>query len=305
MRYDHEKGCYLFPVSVNISVTEKCSLRCPYCFQDYSQASELDPLIIYSYLDQLAFLGTRHVQFSGGEPILYEPLLDVISYAKNKGFTTRIATSGVGMNTTLARQLKQVGLDYCHVSLNGSSAQIHEITRNCFDETMAAIELLAQEQIPLVINWVAYHSNIQDLPNIINLAKKYGVIYISVLVNKRNHSKVLIDPLTAEDITILRRIHKENSDYLRMESCFDEFLSDWPGKSIDCGCRAGRFYMAISAQNEFSPCPHAIKSKSEGSILKYWYEDEKLNRMRKELKNRNADEGKDIPYLAPCMKLVE
>ena len=43
------------------------------------------------------------------------------------------------------------------------------------------------------------------------------------------------------------------------------------------GCRAGTFYMAISAKGDFMPCPHLIDTGEKYlSIKEYWNKDRKL-----------------------------
>lgn len=41
-----------------------------------------------------------------------------------------ISTSGVTITEESARKLKKAGLDCCYISLNGSTAEVHEITRD-------------------------------------------------------------------------------------------------------------------------------------------------------------------------------
>ncbi|MDU6263294.1 MAG: radical SAM protein [Anaerocolumna aminovalerica] len=120
-------------------------------------------------------------------------LTKVILYAKEKGLKTRISTSGVGLTDQMAQQLKNVRLDYCLLSLNGSKEHIHKLSRSGFDETIKALHILSDAYIPTSINWVANHGNVSDLPKLINLAKSNDVKYISLLSNKKSNSdKALI-----------------------------------------------------------------------------------------------------------------
>lgn len=308
MKYDRKRGCNNVPFGVNIFITEKCPLKCPMCFQPYSEKAELELNAVYAYLDELSSLGTKYVQFSGGEPLSYIQLPQVILYAKEKGLTTRISTSGVGLTNQMAEQLKKVGLDYCHLSLNGSKAHIHELVRSGFNETMRALDILSNTYIPVSINWVANHSNVLDLPNLISLAKSYNVKYINLLSNKKNNSGKMLFPLSCEDLYSLKQYWHEYADYLVIESCFYQLMNLIKGnkaKSIEQGCRAGRFYMAISARNEFSPCQHLSTSqKSVISIYEYWNNDAELISMRQMLKlNQQAGCQSSIckEYCTSCL----
>lgn len=279
----------MVPFSVNISITEKCPLKCPFCFQPYGEKAELDINTIYDYLDELSLLGTKYVQFSGGEPLTYKNLAKAIAYAKERGLRTRISTSGVLLTYQIAELLKDAGLDCCHISLNGSKECIHEKTRSGFNETIKALHILSDSQITASINWVANHENVHDLPNLITLGKTYNVKNITLLANKHNNKNKILYPLTFEDLCELKQYWVEYSDYLVIESCFyqlNNLIKSKKSKSIEHGCRAGRFYMAISARNEFLPCPHVnIPQKNIASIEEYWNYNEELNSMRQILKS--------------------
>ena len=130
IRFRKEKGYSTAPYSVNISLTEKCPLRCPFCFHKYENCHELDFQTVCNYIDELTVLGTAQVQFSGGEPLLYSNLLKIISYSHLRGLRTVMSTSGMGLSEKMAAELKTSGLDCCYISLNGSREKIHQLTRD-------------------------------------------------------------------------------------------------------------------------------------------------------------------------------
>lgn len=269
---------YNAPYSVNISVTEKCPLKCPICFREYGKRYELEPRSIYKYIDELALLGTKQVQFSGGEPLVYPYLVEIIAYTHKKGIRTAISTSGVGMTVEYAKRLEEAGLDCCYISLNGSNARIHEITREGFQYSKKALEILSMSRLTVAINWVASHKNIEDLPQLIALAKTFNVKYICVLSMKKNNLGVVCDPLDKMDFDTLLQYCRMFKGYLIVESCFNELGSVLKGgRFLGEGCRAGTFYMAISAKGNFMPCPHLIDSGEKYlSIKEYWNHDREL-----------------------------
>lgn len=109
IRFRKEKGYSTAPYSVNISLTEKCPLRCPFCFHKYENCHELDFQTVCNYIDELTVLGTAQVQFSGGEPLLYSNLLKIISYSHLRGLRTVMSTSGMGLSEKMAAELKTSG----------------------------------------------------------------------------------------------------------------------------------------------------------------------------------------------------
>ena len=92
--YIKEKGCLNVPYSINISLTERCYLACPFCFKDPQYSAELELDQVLGYLREMGSMGVKCVQFSGGEPLLYPHLITVIKYAKTQHLFTRISSSG-------------------------------------------------------------------------------------------------------------------------------------------------------------------------------------------------------------------
>ena len=308
MRYNRKANYHSVPFSVNISVTEKCPLKCPMCFQPYDEKAELDINVICKHLDELSLMGTKIVQFSGGEPLVYPHLLEAISYAKKQEMRVLISTSGFGLTKEMAISLKNSGLDCCYVSLNGSKAYIHELVRDRFEDAVKAIEILPTANIRTLINWVANHENVRDLSNLVELAKSYDVKGIILLLNKKSNSGEKLYPLTQEDLHLLKEQWHKNSDYLGIESCFFQLLNlvkpNSIAKTVGDGCRAGRFHMALSARNEFLPCPHVNKpSKTTTSVRDYWNNNIELRNIRQMLKMNQCftcNECTSKGYYAPC-----
>lgn len=288
MKYNRRQVCYEVPVSINIAVTEKCNLRCPFCFQEYGHKTDLDYSLLCDYLKQMADMGTYTVQFSGGDPLLYPYLEDSIEYAHRLGLYIRLSTSGQGLTVDFAKRLKKSGLDCLHFSLNGSNRDIHNKTRDGFEETISAIQIAIDTGILCTLNWVANSDNILDLENLINLAMSFGINNIDVLSNKPSYLNGIHLPYNIDDLHFLKSLCLKYPDYLRVEDCFNELRLLLLGNKIpviDKGCKAGRFHMAIDAHGRFLPCPHLSAFSQMGDdISVYWKESVILKKLRASFK---------------------
>ncbi len=294
MMYNRKKNCYISPINVNIEVTEKCDLNCKFCFKKSDGLKEIDFILLCRYLDQLAELGTPAIQFSGGDPLLYSYLIPAIRYAHAKGFYIRMSTSGKTFSLSYAGELKQAGLDTLHVSLNGSTESIHSETRDGFNYSIKAIDIAHQMNMLCVINWVANHSNVHDLENLIIIAKEMGVKRIDILSNKRNYDGQLFHPMTIEDTQYLKEVCEKYDDYVSVESCYNELRLLLYGRSIsiiDKACKAGRFHIAIDVQGKLLPCPHLAQyAKDEKDIKSYWANDLTLLKFRQACRNGTSND---------------
>jgi 12,18-didecarboxysiroheme deacetylase len=165
------------------NLTRACNLKCIHCYAravSESEERELDTEQALRVLDDLAGYGVPVVLFSGGEPLVRRDLGTLASYAVQKGMRAVISTNGTLITRGKAEELREVGLSYVGVSLDGME-EVHDrfrgkkgafraaLTgiRNCRevglkvglrftinrlnrDEIPALFELLEREQIPRI-----------------------------------------------------------------------------------------------------------------------------------------------------------
>ena len=179
--YDRSRNCRVSPYSINIELTEKCFLRCPECYQNRTIGKDMEYQLFMKIVDDAANAGVRRILLSGGDPLLYPNLAKAVKYAKSKSMECYLSTSGYGLTDNILVQLKDSGLDAIHISINGSSREINQLSRDGFDCAVKALSLLNGYGIKTVINWVAHHDNIIDFENMIQIGQKYGVANIDVL----------------------------------------------------------------------------------------------------------------------------
>ena len=110
MKYNRRQSYYDAPINVNIALTERCNLQCPFCFHEYGCGTDLEFPLLKSYLEQLAKMGTYCVQYSGGDPLLYPYLDEAIECSHKWGLYTRLSTSGSELTFAYAKRLKKAQL---------------------------------------------------------------------------------------------------------------------------------------------------------------------------------------------------
>jgi len=131
-----------------IDVTNKCNLRCSYCFANSAAAGYVyEPSFeeIEGMLDLMRAekpFPVLAVMFSGGEPLLRTDIVDLVKRAREKGFTqVLIATNGImiAKKPQLARELQEAGITILYLKFNGltpeTNTENHEfvpqILENC------------------------------------------------------------------------------------------------------------------------------------------------------------------------------
>ena len=146
---------------IGFRVTDACQLRCHTCGQwgdegylrgvplRERRAREVPPERYRLLLDDLRAHGHVPVlYFWGGEPMLYDGLLDVIEHGARLGMPPTIATNGTGVVAAAARMVAAPVL-LVQVSVDGATAATHDDARptagghgGSFAEACAALEAL-------------------------------------------------------------------------------------------------------------------------------------------------------------------
>ncbi len=110
------------PVFVCFYLTNRCNLRCKYCFV---MDEKIDKKILsaeftrdeaFHFVDEFYSLGTRMMFLLGGEPLMHKHIGDIVEYIVRKGIVLHVVTNG----TLLGEKYEAVkkAHDVC-VSLDG------------------------------------------------------------------------------------------------------------------------------------------------------------------------------------------
>ena len=104
------------------NVTRTCNLRCVHCYSDsFAQKypGELTHEQALVVIDNLAAFKVPAVLFSGGEPLTRPDLLELMKYAAASGLRITLSTNGTLIDKPTAQQLREIGLTYVGISLDG------------------------------------------------------------------------------------------------------------------------------------------------------------------------------------------
>ena len=121
------------PRSVRVSLTDRCDLACVYCRPSRSDGYLEDRLDEASWrvmMNGLAASGVRRVRITGGEPLLYPRVVEMVAYAASLGFDDLALTTNATRLAKLAEPLVRAGLKRLTVSLDSlDKERFRRITR--------------------------------------------------------------------------------------------------------------------------------------------------------------------------------
>jgi len=169
------------PFMVVWDFTKQCNLKCKHCYANATPYPAPDELTLEEKLnvvDQLDEAGVAAISFSGGEPLMNKDFWKVAEYAASKGFYISIATNGTLITENIAKRLKETGIRYVEVSLDGPNSEIHDEFRgvkNAFERAVRGIKNARDAGLSTGIATTITHYNLDILPEMIELARKLMV----------------------------------------------------------------------------------------------------------------------------------
>ena len=133
------------PPVVFWSVTQRCNLNCTHCYvdQDLTEMPFDEACMI---IDQLSEAKNHILIFFGGEALLRKDIFDLMRYASKKNINVALASNGTLITAQMANRLKDIGVGYVQVSIDGLK-DVHEQIRgvDTFDKAISAIKNCVNE----------------------------------------------------------------------------------------------------------------------------------------------------------------
>ena len=195
------------------NMTRRCNLNCIHCYAKAGAKQtelELTTKQAKEMINDLARYGVPVLLFSGGEPLLREDLAELVKYATSKGIRAVVSTNGTLITRQKARELKEAGVSYVGISIDGLE-EVHDKFRRvqgAFKNTMKGIENCQIEGIKVGLRFTINRFNVGEVEKIFDLIKEREiprVCFYHLVYAGRGSS------LIREDLT-----HKEKRQVLNL-----------------------------------------------------------------------------------------
>lgn len=311
------------------NMTRRCNLRCVHCYaqsEDLSYDNELDRGQTLAMIDDLAQFGVPVILFSGGEPLIHPKLAEYAEYAVKKGMRAVISTNGTLITKEKAKILKQIGLSYVGISLDGLE-KTHDKFRGmtgAFQKALTGIRNCQEAGIKVGLRFTINKRNVTEIPGIFDLLEKMEIPRACFyhLVYSGRGSSIANEDLTHEETRkaldlIMERtkdLHDRNhpKEILTVDNHADgpylylKLLKEDPERAAEVlellqmneGNNSGRGFGCISWDGEVYPDQFS-RDKSLGNIKEkpfseIWMDESneylmKLKKKKNHVKGRCAD----------------
>lgn len=166
----------------NYYLTYRCNAFCEFChfgvhenFKDTPFAKLED---FKSNVQQLADLGVKFIDLTGGEPLLHKEIHLMAEYAKGLKMQTSITTNGLLYPKFADKLAGKINL--LHFSLDSPDEEEHNKIRkvNCYGSVLKSIEIAKSLGEYPDILFTVTNDTYKKLPRMHEIASKYGLLLI-------------------------------------------------------------------------------------------------------------------------------
>lgn len=162
------------------NMTRTCNLTCRHCYMD-SEAKkydgELDTSEAAAFVESLANFKVPVLLFSGGEPLVRQDFFDLAEKAASLGIRPTLSTNGTLIDRPTARRLKDTGVGYVGISLDGleSNHDYFRSQKGAFNKTMQGIENCVAIGQKVGLRFTINRHNYDDVPFILDLIEEAAI----------------------------------------------------------------------------------------------------------------------------------
>lgn len=162
------------------NVTRACNLKCVHCYAHATGGASSDELSTAQgreMIADLAAFGVPVLLFSGGEPLVRKDLPELAAYAVEKGMRAVISTNGTLISKTIAKTLKEIGLSYVGISLDGLEPVNDHFrgVKGAFGKAMQGIRNCQEAGIKVGLRFTVNKRNVGEIDGIFDLLEKMQI----------------------------------------------------------------------------------------------------------------------------------
>ncbi len=252
----------------NYYVTYRCNAFCEFChFADHGRYKHTPNASLEDFeknVTELAKLGVKFIDLTGGEPLLNENIHLMAEFARRKKMQTSITTNTLLYPKFAEKLAGKVNL--LHFSLDSPDKETHNKIRkiDCYDKVFESVEIAKSlGEFPDILFTVT-DETYKDLPRMREIAAKYDLILIVNPV----FSYFGNPGLSLEALDFIEEYADGKSD-VYLNKGFVKLRRNGGNDISNPSCKAVSRVVVISPYNEvILPCYHFEKEriKIEDSI---------------------------------------
>ncbi|MCK5224914.1 radical SAM protein, partial [Candidatus Calescamantes bacterium] len=223
-------------------------------------------------LTEAKYLGAKYLHISGGEPLLYKQLLELVKIGKDIGYHVNLNTNGYILTSNCINNLSEYKLDSITISLYSHNIKIHNRIKNINDDNSnlrTTMILLKKSSIDLYLQTIMTNYNIRVFDVFLQYISQFKpeILFISFLeglhryINRFEPSiediNYFIADVLPRCINFINNTNKEKqskSRKLQMKKIAKNLILLKSGKGGDYPCKYNRTMCIILANGDVHSC---------------------------------------------------
>lgn len=270
---------------VGLTLTRRCNLNCKYC--NVIKSTNKKELSVGEWKKIIdIFVKNKHIHFvfTGGEPLLYGGVYELINYASQKALVSLITNTKL-LDEGNIRKLKN--LDFLTVSVDNLVPD--GISNKCISKKLDLIKKYsAKYNFSVEVISTIHSKNVMQIPKIVRMASKNNFNFLISLIHSdkgkyefRGYTPNL--EFKKRETWKLKHLQKElikmKRNGYRIGECEDfiKDMADYASKRYKIKCKAGDKYFQVNNDGFLMACKDSPPSKVHALHFKNY------NTMRKEV----------------------
>ena len=255
-----------FPTSIMIKLTNACNVTCYFCSQGIAGNIFLDKSIILKLQNEAKKYGVVDLIYSGGEPLLYPSIDEVIRNGYELGLSQKLVTNGINLKNIKPTTIQM--FDNIGISIHGDE-NIHDFIvgkKGTYKKVLESLEYI--NDLPakpeIIINFTLTNENVNCLDHIMEISEKFNCHVSVARLNRIGKSS----NITNISEIIFDFFESNTFNTFKMSNVIPPCQVGKKYRSFCHSCSAGIASVCIEANGEVKIC--ASSSQIYGSI----YEDD-------------------------------
>jgi SynChlorMet cassette radical SAM/SPASM protein ScmE len=258
-------------------------LACQYCFyaDEMVARTNLPTERWLSFFEELGRLGVMTVCLTGGEVFTRPDLFELIDGIIANRMRYSLLSNGTLITEETLKQFeigkRRQRLDSIQISVDGSSAEVHDLSRpKSFGRALRGLKLLKEAGYPVTVRVTVNRHNVDDLENVAHLLlEEVGLSSFSTNeayacgATDRTEGNIILTPAQREKaMEVLTRLADQYNNRIsalagplvmgREMAMIDEMLAcgqiSWPGRGTLCACGGVFAQLAVMHDGTIVPC---------------------------------------------------
>jgi len=300
------------PKKIDIDITNRCNLRCRYCYHYESAGDAGGDLPADEWLrffEELNRCAVTELTMAGGEPFIREDLKEIIDGIVRNRMRFSILSNGTLITDDMASFLASTKrCNHVQVSIDGSMPESHDAMRGkgSFAKALEGLLTLRRRGVHTAVRVTIHRKNVHDLDGIARLLldeiglSGFGTNSAGAMGLCRKNAEMV--QLTTEERmiameTLLRLTKKYNGRiqamagplaeakvWLEMEEARLEGRPPMPNRGSLTACGCYRQHLAVRADGVITPCTMLSQIElgriNRDNLGEIWRNHDALNALR-------------------------